>query len=435
MKSPHSLTRRIVLAMLAGIVLGSVLNAFGPPAWAQLYLLDGVLGVIGTLFVSALKMMVVPLVFVSLVVGVTALADLSTLGRIGAKTLALYLGTTAVAVTIALALAGIVGPGHGFDAGQSAASFDGKAAPPFSQILTDMVPTNPVAAMAEGNMLQIIVFALLFGVAVTMSGARGKHVINLFNDLDAVIMHMVEWIMRLAPYGVFALIARTFATQGLDLLLPLAAYFLTLTAALAIQLFVTYPLLLASLARLNPFTFLRKMRDPAAFAFSTASSGATIPVTLHTVEKKMGVKNSVAAFTVPLGATINMDGTAMMQGVATVFIANVYGVDLSLTDFLMVVLTATLASIGTAAIPAVGLVTLTMVLGQVGLPVEGIALIIGVDRLLDMMRTTVNVSGDCAVTCIVARSENALDQAVFDDPDAGSVEAATTGALSASGTR
>ncbi len=425
----HRLTRQIVIAMLAGIALGVALNRFGAGPWLQTFLVDGLLHVIGSVFVSALKMMVVPLVFVSLVVGVTALSDLKALGRIGAKALGLYLATTAIAVTIALSLASLVGPGHGFDAGETAASFSGKDAPPLSQVLIDMVPTNPVAAMAEGNMLQIIVFALLFGVAVTMSGARGKHVLNLFNDLDAVIMHMVEWIMRLAPYGVFALITRTFASQGLDILLPLAAYFLTLTAALAIQLFGTYPLLLRLLGSLNPLTFLKKMRDPAAFAFSTASSGATIPVTLHTVEKKMGVQKSVASFSVPLGATINMDGTAMMQGVATVFIANVYGIDLTLTDYLLVVLTATLASIGTAAIPAVGLVTLTMVLSQVGLPVEGIALIIGVDRLLDMMRTVTNVTGDCAVSCIVAKSENAFDQAVFDDPDAGSVEDATRHAL------
>ena len=423
--STHRLTRQIVIAMLAGIVLGVALNLLGEVAWIQNFVLDGLLQVVGSIFVAALKMMVVPLVFVSLVVGVTALSDLRALGRIGAKALGLYLATTAIAVTIALMLAGVVGPGKGFDAGETTAAFSGKEAPPFTQVLIDMVPTNPVAAMAEGNMLQVIVFALLFGIAVTMSGTRGKHVLNFFNDLDTVIMHMVEWIMRLAPYGVFALITRTFATQGLDLLLPLAAYFLTLTAALAIQLFGTYPLLLRLLASLNPITFLKKMRDPAAFAFSTASSGATIPVTLHTVEKKMGVNNSVASFSVPLGATINMDGTAMMQGVATVFIANVYGIDLSLTDYLLVVLTSTLASVGTAAIPSVGLVTLTMVLGQVGLPVEGIALIIGVDRLLDMMRTTVNVTGDCAISCIVARSENALDQAVFDDPLAGSVEDAT----------
>ncbi len=426
----HRLTRQIVIAMLAGIVLGVVVNQLGTAPWVQLALVDGLLYVVGSVFVAALKMMVVPLVFVSLVAGVTSLSDLNALGRIGIKALALYLTTTAIAVTLALTLASLVGPGRGFDAGSTAATFTGKPAPPLTQVLIDMVPTNPVAAMAEGNMLQIIVFALLFGVAVTMSGARGRHVLNFFSDLDVVIMHMVEWIMRLAPYGVFALITRTFATQGLDILLPLAAYFLTLTGALAIQVFGIYPLLLKLLASLNPLTFLRKMRDPAAFAFSTASSGATIPVTLRTVEYKMGVKNSVASFTVPMGATINMDGTAMMQGVATVFIANVYGIDLGITDFLLVVLTATLASIGTAAIPAVGLVTLTMVLGQVGLPVEGIALIIGVDRLLDMMRTVTNVTGDCAVSCIIAKSENALDQAVFDDPAAGSVEAATHRPLS-----
>ncbi len=421
----HTLTRQIIIAMLAGIVLGVLINQIGASPWMQTMIVDGLLHVVGSVFVAALKMMVVPLVFVSLVAGGISLSDIKSLGRIGAKALGLYLATTAIAVTIALMIAGTVGPGQGFDAGQTEAVFKGKEAPPLTQVLIDMVPTNPIAAMAEGNMLQIIVFALLFGVAISMSGSRGKHVLNLFSDLDTVIMHMVEWIMRLAPFGVFALITRTFASQGLDLLLPLAAYFLTLTAALAVQLFVTYPVLLRFLAALNPLVFLRKMRDPATFAFSTASSGATIPVTLRTVQYKMGVRNSVSSFTIPLGATINMDGTAMMQGVATVFIANVYGIDLSMTDFLLVVVTATLASIGTAAIPSVGLVTLTMVLGQVGLPVEGIALIIGVDRLLDMMRTTVNVTGDCAVTCIVAKSEKALDQQVFDDPAAGSVEDAT----------
>ncbi len=424
---PHRLTRQIVIAMLAGIVLGVLLNRFGTAAWLQLVVVDGLLQVVGSVFVAALKMMVVPLVLVSLAVGVTALSDLKALGRIGVKALGLYLATTAIAVTIALSLAGVVGPGQGFDAGHTTAVFSGKEAPPLTQVLIDLVPTNPVAAMAEGNMLQVIVFALLLGIAVTMAGARGKQVLNLFTDLNVVIMHMVQWIMRLAPYGVFALITRTFATQGLDILLPLAAYFLTLTAALAIQLFGTYPLLLRLLGSLNPLVFLKKMRDPATFAFSTASSGATIPVTLHTVEHKMGVNSSVASFTVPMGATINMDGTAMMQGVATVFIANVYGVDLSLTDYLLVVPTD--ARVGTAAVPGVGLVTLAMVLGQVGLPVEGIALVIGVDRLLDMLRTVTNVTGDCAVSCIVAKSEHALDQTIYDDPRAGSVEAATRDSL------
>jgi Na+/H+-dicarboxylate symporter len=424
-KPPMSLTMKIMLAMGAGALLGLLLNGFTEVTWVNDYLIYGLLHVVGAVFIASLKMMVVPLVFVSLVVGVTSLGNLSALGRMSIKALALYLFTTALAVTIALSLATLVGPGEGFDLESQTVDYQGKEAPPLADVFIELVPSNPVQAMAQGNMLQIIVFSLLFGIAVTMSGERGRHVVNLFRDLDTVIMHMVEVIMRLAPYGVFALIGKTFATQGLDLIVPLAAYVLTLAVALLIHALGTYPVLLNALAKLNPVTFLRKMRDPATFAFSTASSGATIPVTLRTVEAKMGVDNSVASFTIPLGATINMDGTAMMQGVATVFIANVYGVDLSLTQYLMVVLTATLASIGTAAVPGVGLVMLTMVLNQVGLPVEGIALILGVDRVLDMMRTACNVTGDCAVTCIIAKSENALDAETFNDPAAGSVRQAT----------
>ncbi len=425
--SAHQLTRRILVAMLGGAGLGILLNLlFAQSVWVQEYLVGGALHVAGALFVASLKMMVVPLVFVSLVCGVTALGDVAALGRMSLKAIVLYLATTAIAISIALTLAGLVSPGAGFDAGQSQAEFTGREAPPISQVFINLIPTNPVAALAEGNMLQIIVFAILFGVAITLSGERGRHVLNLFSDLDVVIMRMVEIIMRLAPYGVFALIAKTFATQGLDLILPLLTYFLTLTAALAIHAFSTYPLLLRTFTGLSPRRFFSKLRDPATFAFSTASSGATIPVTLRTVEQKLGVHNSVAAFTVPLGATLNMDGTAMMQGVATVFIANVYGIDLTLFDYLTVVLTATLASIGTAAVPGVGLVMLTMVLNQVGLPVEGIALIIGVDRLLDMLRTVVNVTGDCAVSCIVAKGEGKLDAARYMDPNAGSVEQAAS---------
>ncbi len=422
----HNLTRRIMIAMTGGALFGIALNLLiGADGLLRDYLIDGLLYVIGAIFVASLKMLVVPLVFVSLVSGVTSLGNLSALGRMSIKAILLYLFTTAVAISIALTLATAVGPGQGFDAGSAEVTFQGKEAPPLSEVFINMVPTNPVAALSEGNMLQIIVFSLLFGIAISLAGKRGKHVLSLFNDLDVVIMHMVEIIMRLAPYGVFALIARTFATQGLDVIAPLLAYFLTLTVALGLHAFITYPMLIKLLAGLNPLRFLRKMRDPATFAFSTASSGATIPVTMRTVEEKMGVDNSVASFTVPLGATLNMDGTAMMQGVATVFIANVYGVDLSMTQYLMVILTATLASIGTAAVPGVGLVMLTMVLNQVGLPVEGIALIIGVDRLLDMMRTVCNVTGDCAVTCIIAKGEGALDLTRFNDPHAGSVEEAT----------
>lgn len=415
-----ALTTKIMVAMLAGAILGVLINLFyGDVAIISEYVVEGLFYVVGSIFIASLKMLVVPLVFVSLVGGVTSLGNLAALGRMSIKAVSLYLCTTAIAITVALFLALSIAPGAGFKRANDTGQFTGNDAPPLTEVLINMVPSNPVEAMASANMLQIIVFALLFGIAITMSGDRGRHVIDLFKDLDVIIMKMVEIVISLAPYGVFALIARTFATQGVDLIGPLVGYFLTLTFALGVQAFIVYPVLIKTAANLSPITFLRKMREPSVFAFSTASSGATIPVTLRTAESKMGVNGTVASFTVPLGATINMDGTAIMQGVATVFIANVYGVNLGVPDYLMVILTATLASIGTAAVPGVGLIMLTMVLNQVGLPVEGIALIIGIDRVLDMMRTACNVTGDCAVTCIVAKSEGAINLEVFNDRDLG----------------
>jgi Na+/H+-dicarboxylate symporter len=413
-KSKMTLTTKIMLAMLAGVVLGVVINLFmADISFVQKQIVDGLLKVIGAVFVASLKMIVVPLVFVSLVGGVTAMGNVNKLGRIGLKALVLYLLTTSVAVTIALSLAATFAPGKGLLEGTRQAVFTAKEPPPLSDVIINMVPSNPVQAMSEGNMLQIIVFALLFGVAVTLAGERGKHVLNFFNDLDAVVMKMVDLVMVLAPLGIFALITRIFASQGIDLIKPLAGYFLVVVGALLIHAVGTFSVLLRLLAGLSPLRFFAKMRPVMLFAFSTASSNATIPVNLKTVEHRLGVDNSVASFTVPLGATINMDGTAIMQGVATVFIANVYAVHLSMADYLSVVITATLASIGTAGVPGVGLIMLAMVLKQVGLPVEGIALIIGVDRLLDMMRTAVNVTGDAVVTCVIARTEKALNKDVF----------------------
>ncbi len=418
-----SLTSEILIAMIAGAILGMVLNwLFSGVAFVDDIIVGGIFSTLGKIFVAALKMLVVPLVFVSLVCGVTTLGDVAALGRIGIKALALYLFTTAVAITIALSLAGIVSPGEGFLIGEGGVEFQGREAPPLSQVITDLVPSNPIAAFADGNMLQIIVFAIVFGIAMTLAGERGRHVQSLFVDLNEVIMKMVGIVMRLAPIGVFCLIARTFANQGIDVILPLASYFLCVAGALLLHALGVFSVLLTVVGRLDPLIFFRKMRAAMVFAFSTASSNATIPVTLETVEHRLGVKNAVASFTVPLGATINMDGTAIMQGVATVFIGHVYAVDLGLTQYLTVILTATLASIGTAGVPGVGLIMLSMVLIQVGLPVEGIALIIGVDRLLDMMRTAVNVTGDAMVTCLIAKSEGALDLAHFADPDAGIVE-------------
>jgi len=409
-------TQRILLAMGAGIVVGVFLNVFGPSFQvANEFLVDGVFNVVGSIFVSLLQLMVVPLVLVSLVCGVTALGDLRALGRIGGKTLGLYLCTTAVAITISLTIATVISPGGGFELAGEEYNYVAGDAPPLTEVLIGMVPSNPIRAMADSQMLQIILFALLFGFAITATGERGKHISALFADLNEVILTMVLLVIKVAPIGVFALISRTFATQGVEIFRPLVGYCVVVVLGLLLHLVITYGLLLR-IAGLSPIRFLSQMRAPMSFAFSTSSSSATIPVTLNTVETRLGVKNSIASFTIPLGATINMDGTAIMQGAATVFIANVYGIDLQFADYLTVILTATLASIGTAAVPSAGLIMLAMVLQQVGLPVEGIALIIGIDRLLDMLRTAVNVAGDAAVTCFVARTEGALDKDVFWDP-------------------
>jgi Na+/H+-dicarboxylate symporter len=379
----------------------------------QRVLTQGVLHVAGELFLRGLSLLVVPLVLVSLVCGTASLDNVRRLGRMGAKTLVLYLLTTALAVALALVLAVLVRPGAGFDLA-AAAGYTAREAPPLMDTLIGMVPSNPVAALAEGNMLQIIVFAVLLGIALALSGDAGRRVLRVFEDLNTVVMRLVWMVMAAAPFGVFALIARTFAAQGMDAVPRLLLYFLVVLAALVTHTLVVYPLLLRLVGRLRPLPFFRKMWQTQVFAFSTASSNATLPVTLDAVENRLGVKPAVAAFTVPLGATINMDGTAIMQGVATAFVAQAYGVALSPAAYAMIVVTATLASIGTAGVPGVGLVMLAMVFGQVGLPVEGIGLILGVDRLLDMLRTAVNVTGDAVVSCVVAHSEGELDRATYD---------------------
>lgn len=425
-----SLTTRIIIGMVAGIVLGTFLQWLMPNGQdlvfnvllfevsLQSFLVDGVFEVIGQIFMASLRMLVVPLVFVSLVCGVCSLQDTTKLGRIGGKAIGLYLLTTAIAISFAIFIAIIIGPGEGV--GMSAnSSFTTREAPSLAQVIIQMFPTNPFEAFAQGNMLQIIVFALLFGIAIALSGKAGERIASIFEDLSEVIMRLVTILMNLAPYGVFALLASLFTTVSLETFGNLIVYFLVVLAVLLIHALVTYPVILKLLTGLNPVIFLKKMRDAAIFAFSTASSNATIPVTLETSTKKMGVDNSIASFTVPLGATINMDGTAIMQGVATVFIAQVFSQDLTLADYVTVILTATLASIGTAGVPGVGLIMLAMVLDQVGLPVEGIALIIGVDRLLDMTRTAVNVTGDSMVSIVVAKSEQQFNNEMFLDENAG----------------
>ncbi len=418
-KNKMSLTTRVLVGMVMGIATGFAIRfLFADEGFVNEYIVNGLFDVGGQIFVASLKMLVVPLVFVSLVCGTSALKDIATLGRLGGKTLMFYLGTTALAITLAMSLALLFGPGKGADL-TAASSFSAAEAPTLGQVIVGMFPTNPISSMAEGNTLQIIIFAVLFGIAISASGAPGERVASFFRDMNEVILKLVALLMNLAPYGVFCLMAKLFTTLGLSAIMSLAEYFLVLSGALILHALVTYTTLLKVFAGLSPIIFLKKMEDAIMFAFSTASSNATIPVSMETATRRMGADNKIASFTIPLGATINMDGTAMMQGVATVFIAQAFNVDLTMMDYLTVILTATLASIGTAGVPGVGLVMLAMVLNQVGLPLEGIALIMGVDRLLDMIRTAVNITGDCAVTCIVAKSEDSLDLARYNDMKAG----------------
>ena len=408
--------------MGVGISLGALLQWLALPQdhLFNAVVLNGFIDGGGRIFIALLKMLVVPLVFVSLVCGAASLGDTGSVGRLGGKTIGLYLMTTAVAVSLAMLIALTTDPGLGGESASgmaSASTFEPKTAPSVKDTFVNVVPSNPIAAMADGKMLQVILFALLFGLALSKAGASGEKLRGFFSDLNDVMMRLISMIIALTPIGVFCLMTQLGATLGLAEIAKVAMYFATIVIALLVHASLVYPLLLKTLTGLNPLVFLRKMREALLVAFSTSSSGATLPVTLRTVEHKLGVQNNVASFAVPLGATINMDGTAIMQGVATVFIAQFYGIDLGLSALLTVVLTATLASIGTAAVPGVGLITLTLVLDQVGLPVEGIALIIGVDRLLDMLRTAVNVTGDATVATIVASSEGQLDREAFGAPE------------------
>ncbi len=407
-----SLTTLVLIALILGAITGIVINALPESGLVNAFLLQGLFKVGGQIFLASLKMLVVPVVFISLVCGVAAISDLKEMGRIGAKTVGLYLFTTAAAITLAITVSLITRPGAGF-ALSTPSGYTPKEAPGLADVLIGFFPTNPLQAMIEGNMIQVIVLALFFGIAMSLAGTAGRRILGSFNDLNEVMMKLVTIVMAMAPIGVFCLIATVFATQGFSAILPLSKYFFSVLLALLLHFIFVYGGLLKFLGRLSPLHFFKKFREVMVFAFSTSSSNATLPVTLEVTEQQLGVKNSVASFTLPLGATINMDGTAIMQGVATVFISQAYGIEIGLGGYLAVIGAATIASIGTAGVPGVGLITLAMVLRQANLPVEGIALIVGVDRLLDMSRTIVNVTGDAAVTCIVAKSEGQLDKEVF----------------------
>ena len=406
-----SLTSKILIGMSSGLLVGSFISFLGleDNQYFKIYLIDGFLYIGGQIFISLLKLMVVPLVFFSLTSGVSSFDQNLSLGRIASKTFGLYLITTAIAISIGLALAVFFNPGNNLNL-ETSISLSIPDSPNIKDIILGIIPSNPIKAMAEGNMLQIIVFSIFFSIAIRSLGDSVKLIRDSVNNITDIILKLVLFIINVAPYGIFCLMSVLFAEKGITVLGDLSFYFFVVVFALLLHGFLTYSLFLVLFVKVNPLKFFNKIKSLMLFAFSTSSSNATIPVTLKTVVDDIGVSRKIASFTVPLGATINMDGTAIMQGVATVFIANAYSIDLSFADYLMVILIATLASIGTAGVPGVGLIMLAMVLDQVGLPVEGIALIIGVDRLLDMLRTVVNVTGDSTISTIVANSENQLEQ-------------------------
>ena len=415
-KKKIGLSTQIFIALLLGALLGVVIHYWIPSSYIKdTVIVEGVLYVIGQGFIRLMQMLVVPLVFCSLICGSMAIGDTKTLGKVGVKTIGFYLVTTALAVCVALGSALLINPGLGLDmdAVQKGTVSSSTEATSLVDTLLNIIPKNPVQSMANGDMLPIIVFALFVGIMLAKLGTRGSVVANFFSQFNDVMMEMTMAIMKIAPIGVFCLIARTFATVGFSAFAPMLKYMGNVTLALAIQCLVVYQILLFVFTRLNPFTFIKKFLPVMGFAFSTATSNATIPMSIDTLSKKMGVSKQISSFTIPLGATINMDGTSIMQGVAVVFIAQAYGIPLTMGNLATVVVTATLASIGTAGVPSVGLVTLAMVLNSVGLPTEGIALIMGIDRILDMIRTAVNITGDAVCTTIVCHQEGSLNREVF----------------------
>ncbi|EGU56263.1 sodium:dicarboxylate symporter [Vibrio nigripulchritudo ATCC 27043] len=399
-----SLWKKIFIGMLIGIVVG----VFAGP--------DAVLlKPIGDLFLNAIKMLIIPLVFCSLVVGVTAISDTQKMGRIAAKSVGIYLLTTALAISIGLMASLLVSPGTGLEMSLSAAQETAKSQPSFIDTLINLVPKNPISALASGNILQTIFFAIGLGIALSLSGEKAKPAIRVFEGLAEAMYKLTTIVMSFAPYGIFALIAVVAGQYGLDILLPLIKVIFLVYLCCIIQVLVVYSGILKLAGRLSPTQYLKALANPAAVAFTTTSSSGTLPVTIRTAHEELGVSREISSFVLPLGATINMDGTAIYQGVAAIFIAQVFGVNLEMQDYLMIIMTSTLASIGTAGVPGAGLIMLSLVLSTVGLPLEGLAIVAGIDRILDMARTSVNVCGDLMVSVLISRSEKGLDTSVYNN--------------------
>ena len=415
LETPKNLTRNILLGMFFGFVLGSIAYYLDIiPSSIENFIQVYIFNLGGSIFINLLKMLIVPLVFFSLVSGISSLSSLTSLGNITFKTISLYLGTTAIAVSISLLVASIFKPGAGYSSNIAAPEKLPEGQSVYSTIL-DIFPSNIIEAMANNQMLAIVFFSILFGLALNKTNHLTGNLSESFERLNTVFMQLVLMIMSYAPIGVFCLIGKFVITDGLDIFQEAVMYVVLLISVLIFHAIVTYSIFLKIFTNLSPIVFFRKMKETAIFAFSTSSSAATIPVTLKTVTTDLGVNKNIGSFVIPVGATINMDGTAIMQGMATVFIAQMSGIDLSIFQYVQVVLLAVVASIGAAAVPSAGTITLVIILQQFGLPLEAIGIILAVDRILDMIRTSVNVTGDATVACIVAQSEEMLDKTVFDN--------------------
>jgi len=387
--------------ILIGFVLGAILGAIWGPGivWVK---------PVGTIFLSLLKMLIVPLIFSTLVVGVASIADPKKLGRVAGKTIFYYLVTTAFAIIIGLLLGNIFQPGAGMNLVLEGAAKEAAKAPSLIDTVVNLIPTNPVGAMAQGTVLQIIVFALFLGYAMTKAGEKGAVVLKFFEGFAETMYKLTGTVMGFAPYGVFALIAVTVGTHGLAVLVPFAKLIFAVYLGVIIHEVVVYSGMVSIIGKISPGKFFKGFSEAALLAFTTCSSSATLPVSMRNVQENLGVSPTISSFVMPLGATVNMDGTALYQGVCALFVAQAYGIHLGFGGQLTVLLTALLASVGTAGVPGAGLVMLTMVLTSVGLPLEGVALIAGIDRILDMVRTSCNVTGDAACAVVVAKTEGEL---------------------------
>ena len=414
--SGMALWKKILLGMIAGIGVGAVM---GPDA--------EMLKPIGTLFINAIKMLIVPLVFCSLIVGVTSMQDTRKMGRIGLKAIFIYLATTAVAITIGLGLGTVLTPGEGLNMTASAESAAAaKEAPGLMSTILGLIPKNPVEALAGGKILQIIVFALGLGIALNMIGEKAAPAVQMFNSLAEAMYKLTELVMKFAPIGIFALMAWVAGKYGVDILLPLIEVIAVVYIGCIIHVVVVYSGILSTLAGLSPVRYLKGILSAQMMAFTSTSSSGTLPVSIRCARENLGVSKGISSFVLPLGATINMDGTALYQGVTALFIAQAFGIDLAMSDYLIIIATATLASMGTAGVPGAGLIMLSLVLTTVGLPMEGLAIIAGIDRILDMARTSVNVCGDLMVSVLIGKSEGELDTEVYNSRESAEIKRETT---------